>query len=800
MRRVLMLALLGLPLCAWAVNEDQVLWSRTFGGSSPDGGKWVCQTADGSILVVGYTFSFGAGDADLYAVKADASGNELWSRSFGGAGREYGYGGCETDDGGYLLVGYTTSFGAGGKDIYLVKTDSAGNELWAHTYGGTSSDVGRSVVATGDGSYLIGGHTESAGAGEHDIYLVKVDSQGQQLWDMTYGGSESDWGMSMCQTTDGGYVVTGPTGSSGSGNRDPYLLKTDSDGNQTWMRYYGTAPDFELGYDVCPTEDGGYVLVGYSDTHLSDLMKIDMYKTDAQGNQEWRREFGEGTFYDYGRAVCPGEDGGFVVCGATKVPATAENDVYLIATDSEGGALWLSRIDQGGSEWGSDVCPAQDGYLVCGHAKDTGTGSFDVLLIKVSNLLPRFDAVPTSGHAPLEVEFTDESLGDVVGWRWDFDGDGVVDSEAQNPTWTYEEPGSYTVSLEILGATSSRELVEEDYVRVFDGESCIEFDGDASCVTCSASPSLGISDALTVEAWIKPWGWGEAGNSGYGRVVDKGNFALYLNGQAGTFDPHSLVLMLKNESGPPLFAWTPDSSVALGGWQHVAATYDGASGDIRLYLDGAERVIEQTATPSGPIRDNADIDLVIGNGAGLNYTFEGVLDEVRVWGAVRSPDDILEHMNQYLEGSEDGLVGYWSMNEGSGDTLFDATSHRNDAVVSAARWAQGVNLSSPWPAGDGDPVRRANPILVLGQGRPNPFAGATTIAFDLPYPGSVTVGVYTVSGRLIATLLEGRREAGHHVVLWDGTDRMGHEMPAGTYFYRVATDDGAVARRCIIRR
>jgi PKD repeat protein len=800
MRRVLMLALLGLPLCAGAVNEDRVLWSRSFGGSNPDGGRWVGETNDGGILIVGYTYSFGAGDVDLYAVKADASGSEVWSRAFGGAGRDYGYGACETDDGGYLLVGYTTSFGAGDKDVYLVKTDSGGDELWAHTYGGASSDVGRAIVPTGDGSYVICGHTESAGAGEHDIYLLKVDSQGQQVWDMTYGGAESEWGMSLCETGDGGYVVTGPTGSSGSGNRDPYLLRTDSDGNQAWMRYYGTAPDFELGYDVCPAGDGGYVLIGHSDTHLSDLMKIDMYKTDAQGSQEWRRAFGEGTFYDYGKAVCPGSGGGFVVCGATKVPATAENDVYLIATDSGGGALWLSRIDEGGTEWASDVCQAQDGYLVCGHAKGASTGSFDVLLIKVSSLLPRFGALPTSGHAPLEVQFTDESLGDVTGWKWDLDGDGAVDSEQQNPTWTYDEPGSYTVSLEILDATTSRVLVEEDCIRVFDGESCIEFDGDASCATCFASPSLSISDALTVEAWISPWGWGEAGNSGSGRIVDKSSFALYLNGEEGAFSPHSIVLMLKNESGPPVLAWTPDSSVTLGRWQHVAATYDATIGHVRMYLDGIESALEQSGSPSGSIRDNADIDLVIGNGPGVNYTFEGVLDEVRVWSVVRSPVDILESMCQYLAGSEEGLAGYWSMNEGYGDTLFDATSYHNDAVVSAARWAQGVDLTSPWAAGGRDWASGTHPALVLDAVRPNPFAGTTTIEFDLPRPGRVSVGIYTVSGRAVTTLLEGRSRAGHHTLFWDGTDVAGLRVPPGPYVLRIDCGTEQAAEGCVLLR
>jgi PKD repeat protein len=800
MKHALMVALLGLPLCAGAANEDRVLWSRTFGGASADGGRWVCETTDGSILIVGYTYSFGAGDVDLYAVKADGSGNELWSQSFGGAGRDYGYGGCETDDGGYLLVGYTTSYGSGGKDIYLVKTDSDGNELWSRTLGGPSSDVGRAVIAAGDGSYVICGHTESAGAGEHDIYLVKVDSQGQELWDATYGGTESEWGMSLCETDDGGYVVTGPTGSSATGNRDPYLLKTDSDGIEIWMRYYGTAPDYELGYDICRGGDGGYVIVGHSDTHLSDLMKVDLYRTDAQGNQEWRRTFGEGTFYDYGKAVCPGDGGGFVLCGATKVAATAENDVYLIATDSQGHTLWLCSADLSGSEWGCDVCPAQQGYLVCGHTKGGGAGSFDVLLIKVSNLLPKFGAVPVSGHAPLEVHFTDESLGDVTGWRWDLDGDGIVDSEQQNPAWTYDRPGTYDVTLEVTAGTHSQSLVREAYIRVFDGESALQFDGDVSYVECPASPSLNLTDALTVEAWIDPSWWGESGSGGYGRIVDKTNFALYLNGEGSTFAPHSLVLMLKNETGPPKLMWTPDSSIVLGNWQHVAASYEAGTGRVRMYVDGIEQTLSQTNTPSGLIKDNADEPLVVGNAIGTSFTFDGTIDELRIWSAVRSPEDIAAHKDQYLDGSEEDLVGLWSMNEGYGDTICDVTSHHNDGVISGAQWAQGAPLAPPTPAADHVLHDAFGGRFALARGYPNPFATQVTIEFFAPSMTSIHLAVYNLSGRCLRTLLDKVTQPGVHTITWDGRAESGGKLPAGAYFYRLTAADFTQTRPCLIVR
>jgi len=139
----------------------------------------------------------------------------------------------QTNDGGYIISGITYSFGNGDGDVYLIKTDGNGDSLWTKTFGGTGRDKGSSVQQTSDGGYIITGSTESFGNGEEDVYLIKTDVNGDSLWTKTFGGSDEDEGHSVQQTSDGGYIISGRTYSFGNGEGDVYLIKTDSQGNVT---------------------------------------------------------------------------------------------------------------------------------------------------------------------------------------------------------------------------------------------------------------------------------------------------------------------------------------------------------------------------------------------------------------------------------------------------------------------------------------------------------------------------------------------------------------------------------------
>jgi hypothetical protein len=205
-------------------------FAQTYGGTGDDRGQSVVETSNGGYAIVGETQSYGAGGRDVWLVKTDANGNEQWNQTYGGTDNDFGYSVVQTSDGGYAITGSTFSYGAGSWDFWLVKTDAAGNEQWNQTYGGTSMDRGDSMVQTIDGGYAITGSTFSYGAGGADFWLVKTGSVGTAQWNQTYGGTGDDYGFSMVETSDGGYALAGFTYSFGAGGMDVWLVKTDVEG------------------------------------------------------------------------------------------------------------------------------------------------------------------------------------------------------------------------------------------------------------------------------------------------------------------------------------------------------------------------------------------------------------------------------------------------------------------------------------------------------------------------------------------------------------------------------------------
>ena len=382
MKKLLFILLLTIPFIGFGQG-----WEKTFGGGPMFGeiGNSVQQTNDGGYIITGWTFSFGNGNSDVYLIKTDVNGVEQWSQTFGGTGWEEGRSVQQTTDGGYIICGDTESFGNGNGDVYLIKTNGNGVEQWSQTFGGTDVDRGRSVQQTNDGGYIICGSSYSTGNGEDDIYLIKTNGNGVEQWSQTFGGTENDRGHSVQQTNDGGYIICGYSKSIGIGlHHDFYLIKIDGNGNQIWDQIFPQTNE-SVGFSVRQTNDGGYIFTGHTETYGVGDGDVYLIKTNGNGVEQWSQTFG-GTGYDGGYSVQQTNDGGYIITGWTFSFGNGNGDVYLIKTNGNGVEQWSQTFGGTGYDGGYSVQQTNDGgYIICGEKGDLVNGTEDVYLIKTDS-------------------------------------------------------------------------------------------------------------------------------------------------------------------------------------------------------------------------------------------------------------------------------------------------------------------------------------------------------------------------------------------------------------------------------
>jgi len=373
-----------------------VVWNRTLRGANDalDPFFDVEPTADGGVVAVGQAFVDGSDAAWL--VKFDDDGTVEFQRFYGGSANERANGVVQTADSGFAIVGNTRSSGNGFRDLWLIKTDGQGNEQFNVTYGGSNRDLGEAIVQTADGGFAIAGETSSFGS--DDIWLLRTDSQGNEQVNETYGGTAIDRGESLVQTADSGFAIVGQTASFGSGDDDLWLIRTTAQGVVRFRTPYGGS-DTEQGYSLVQTDDGGFAVVGYTTSFGAGGRDVWLLRTDSSGTIQYNRTYG-GSDDDEAWGIVTRPEGGFVLAGIT----------YSFGSGQDDG--WVLRINDSG---------AQTGALTLGGPGDDDL--FDVARTDDGNLTVVGDAAFEAGWA---VELSEFNLTSGPDCAIDITGDGTA--------------------------------------------------------------------------------------------------------------------------------------------------------------------------------------------------------------------------------------------------------------------------------------------------------------------------------------------------------------------------------------
>lgn len=357
------------------ISLGQVMFQKEYGEGNWDHGNSVWQTADGGYIVAG------EGNDSAYVIKTNGIGDTLWTRHYSGNALFSSV--QQTDDGGYIMCGSKERL-TYGYDIYMVKTDVNGDTTWTKIIANAGHDFGNSVQQTSDGGYIITGCSISSGA--YDLCLIKFDTYGNVTWTKIYGGSGNDQGVEVHQTTDGGYIICGLT--THSSTWDVYLIKADANGDSLWTKTFGGVSG-DYATSVRQTSDGGYILAGETWNWGAGYSDAYWIKTDATGNIQWTKTYG-GTSFDQSRCIRQTADGGYIAVGTTAsfgVGPSKYFNVYLIKTNSLGDTAWTRTFGAEKKDiHGAEVQQTADGgYIITGHVFNYGGAGVTVKLIKTDD-------------------------------------------------------------------------------------------------------------------------------------------------------------------------------------------------------------------------------------------------------------------------------------------------------------------------------------------------------------------------------------------------------------------------------
>jgi len=361
----------------------QIMFQRTYGFGLHNQGRSVHQTIDGGYIIGGTVSDIGAGETDIDLFKVDSLGNYQWNRTFGGSGVEQGYSVVQTSDSGYAICGYTNSFGYGGYDAYVIRTDKNGDTLWTRTYGTTDWDFVYSIKQTTDSGFVLAGNSYGDTAGISQSWVLKLSPNGDVQWSKLLTLPNENLLNAIMMTPDNEFVATGYMAGGVNNSQDILVIKLTSTGDLIWHYSFGGGGN-DIGTSLDTTNDGNYIIGATYTNDTSGHTDFYLLKMDTSGTEKWHNEF-HSTAGDLLLSIHQLHNGGYVTCGFTG-GAGFGNDISLIITDNNGG--YVSSRTYGGTQYdvGYDLNLCSDnGFVIVGKTNSWGPQIDNIYLVKTDS-------------------------------------------------------------------------------------------------------------------------------------------------------------------------------------------------------------------------------------------------------------------------------------------------------------------------------------------------------------------------------------------------------------------------------
>ena len=388
----------SVPLLSSISDSLELEWNVTRGGVNGDYCRALANDSDGNIFVVGFTNSYGEGGSDVWLIKYDKDGNFEWNITWGGADSDLGYD-IAIDKNSYIYVaGYTDGFGAIQDDLCLIKFNASGKQEWNITYGGSGSEIANGISIDSSSNVYIVGTTSSFGAGSSDIWVLKYNKTGDLQWNVTWGYGSTDSGNDVILASDSEVYVVGITRLPSASDNDIILIKYDSDGNQLWNVTWGGS-DNEYGPYIAKDRFNNIYATG--DVYSTEYRDVFLVKFDASGNQMWNNTWG-GSSPDSAYGITVGNKDNIWLTGGTLSYGASKNDVFLLKYNPSGNILWNCTWGNNESEIGRGIITDfSNNIIIGGWTASYGAGNSDIFLAKYEDEFSPIINILT----PLENEF-----------------------------------------------------------------------------------------------------------------------------------------------------------------------------------------------------------------------------------------------------------------------------------------------------------------------------------------------------------------------------------------------------------